>query len=163
MGRRVVHKSLQPLAWPGLSPALSQPKGSARSWGCCSLLSCPPLPLLQGKGLEQSHASSSLALCGMGADCPIPVSGWAAQIPQIDAGFGEEALYCLMSDDGQLASAGQGTILGPIPAVCRVNYCTGHMQNLDMHLCIPEQALTTDPCRSASPWGCRVGSLPPHP
>ena len=156
------------VAQAGLSPSpgcplpSACPKARARSWGWCLLLLCPPL--LWGDGLEQSHASSSLALWNTDADCLIPVSGWAGVLkyPKLMLTSGKN-LYCLMNDDGRLAGAQQGTILGSISAVCRVNCSTGHMQNLNMHLRISEQALTTDPCGSGSPQGCRVGSLPAHP
>lgn len=158
----------QCVAQAGLSPSSGCPlcsvcpKARARSWDWCSLLLCPLL--LWGDGLEQSHASSSPALWDMDADCPIPVSDWARmpKYPKSMLAPGKK-LYCLTRDDGQLAGAQQGTISGSISAVCRVNYSTGHMQNLNMHLHISEQVLTTDPCGSGSPWGCRVVSLPAHP
>lgn len=142
---------------PGCSPPSACPKAHARSCDWCSLLPHPPL--LRGDGLEQNHASSSPALWDVDADCPIPLSGWAAvpKYPKLMLASGKK-FYCLVSDNGQLAGAQQGAVLGSISAAC-----PAHMQNLNMHLHISEQALTTDPHGSGSPWGCRVGSLPAHP
>lgn len=114
---------------PGCHLPSACPRPRARSWGWSSLLLCPPL--LWGNGLEQSHASSSLALWDTDADCLIPVSGLAGgpKYPKLMLAS-EKKLYCLTSDDGQLASAQQGEILVSISAVCRVNYSTGTCENL---------------------------------
>lgn len=91
--------------------------------------------------------------------CCIPVSGWdgVPKYSEVMLASGKK-LCCPMSDKGQLAGTWQGTVLGSVSSVCRINYGTGYM-----HLCISEQALTTDPHGSDSPCACRVGFLPTHP
>lgn len=79
-----------------------------------------PVSTVEGwAGAEQSHASSFLALWDTDVDCSLSVSGWARvpKYPKLMLASGKKP-NCLTSDDEQLPSDWQGTILGFVSAVC---------------------------------------------